>query len=231
MTIVAVLLGGLVGTGLRLGLDALLPHADDAFPWSTLLINVVGSFALGALVARVWPIAPHWLKAGLGAGLLGSFTTFSALAVSLVTLADAGEWRAAARATCVVSVVAGLGAAVARAVRLGRAPGTDRARGVSALVVVIGARAPEPSGRCCATPSRSAFARTPSRLPWAVLIVNVVGSLVGGVVLGLAQAGVIGADLRLILLSGFAGGLTTFSTFSVETIQLIDDGPVAVGRR
>jgi CrcB protein len=66
-----------------------------------------------------------------------------------------------------------------------------------------------------------AFARMPSRLPWAVLIVNVVGSLVGGVVLGLAQAGIIGADLRLVLLSGFAGGLTTFSTFSVETIQLV----------
>ena len=55
----------------------------------------------------------------------------------------------------------------------------------------------------------------------AVLIVNVVGSLVGGIVLGLVQAGLIGADLRLILLSGFAGGLTTFSTFSVETIQLL----------
>ena len=66
-----------------------------------------------------------------------------------------------------------------------------------------------------------AFVRRPSRLPWAVLLVNVVGSLVGGIVLGLVQAGVIGADLRLILLSGLAGGLTTFSTFSVETIQLV----------
>ena len=69
-----------------------------------------------------------------------------------------------------------------------------------------------------------AFARHPSRLPWAVLIVNVVGSLVGGVVLGLAQLGVIGADLRLVLLGGFAGGLTTFSTFGVETIQLVLTG-------
>ena len=91
------LVGGLVGTGLRLGIDALLPHADDAFPWSTLLINVVGSFALGVLVARVWPTAPAWLRAGLGAGLLGSFTTFSAVAVSLVALADAGEWATARR--------------------------------------------------------------------------------------------------------------------------------------
>ena len=59
-----------------------------------------------------------------------------------------------------------------------------------------------------------------SELPWAVLIVNAVGSLVGGVVLGLVQSHAIGADARLIVLGGFAGGLTTFSTFSVETVQL-----------
>ena len=69
-----------------------------------------------------------------------------------------------------------------------------------------------------------AFAAHPSRLPWAVLIVNVVGSLVGGIALGLAQAGVWGADARLIVLSGLCGGLTTFSTFSVETIQLATEG-------
>jgi CrcB protein len=111
MTLLAVVLGGLLGTGLRLGIDALLPHADDQFPWSTLLINVVGSFALAVLVARVWPRAAQWLRAGLGAGVLGSFTTFSALAVSLVALADAGEWMLAA-VYLAVTLVAGLLAAV-----------------------------------------------------------------------------------------------------------------------
>jgi len=62
--------------------------------------------------------------------------------------------------------------------------------------------------------------RTRANLPWAVLLVNAVGSLVGGIVIGLAQSGAIGADARLVVLSGFAGGLTTFSTFSVETVQL-----------
>jgi CrcB protein len=56
--------------------------------------------------------------------------------------------------------------------------------------------------------------------PWAVLAVNVVGSAIGGVVLGLAQHAAVPADIQLILLTGVCGGLTTFSTFSVETIQL-----------
>lgn len=57
--------------------------------------------------------------------------------------------------------------------------------------------------------------------PWGVLLVNVVGSAIGGVVLGLAERGAVSADIRLILLGGLCGGLTTFSTFSVESIQLI----------
>jgi CrcB protein len=64
------------------------------------------------------------------------------------------------------------------------------------------------------------FSRQRGRLPWAVLLVNAVGSFVGGVVIGLVQSGTIGADAQLVVLSGFAGGLTTFSTFSVETVQL-----------
>lgn len=91
MTVIAVLLGGLLGTGLRLGIDALLPNAVDGFPTSTLLINTVGSLVLGILVARLWPTAQTWLRAGLGAGLLGSFTTFSAVAVSVFSLARLHE--------------------------------------------------------------------------------------------------------------------------------------------
>lgn len=91
----AVAAGGLVGTGLRLALDAALPHADDGFPVSTLIVNVLGAFVLGFFVARVWSRVADWVRAGLGAGLLGSFTTFSALAVSLVALARSDEWMLA----------------------------------------------------------------------------------------------------------------------------------------
>jgi fluoride exporter len=56
-------------------------------------------------------------------------------------------------------------------------------------------------------------------VPWAVLAVNVAGSLLGGVLVG-ATTG----DLQLILLTGFCGGLTTFSSFTVETVQLVMAG-------
>jgi CrcB protein len=106
----AVLVGGVVGTGLRLAIDTAIPHTDTAFPLSTLIINSVGAFVLGVLVARIWRTAPAWLKAGLGAGLLGSFTTFSAFAVSLVSLTSAGEGMPAL-AYLALTLVIGLGAA------------------------------------------------------------------------------------------------------------------------
>jgi len=120
MTLVAVVLGAVLGTGLRLGIDQLVAP-DGAFPWATLLINVVGSFVLGLLVARVWPSAPAWLRAGLGTGLLGSFTTFSAVIVSLLTLTAAGM-TVVAVGYLVASLVFGFAAALL-GVRLGvRAP-------------------------------------------------------------------------------------------------------------
>lgn len=60
------------------------------------------------------------------------------------------------------------------------------------------------------------------RFPWAVLVVNVIGSALGGIVLAMGAA--LPQDAQVILLTGVAGGLTTFSTFSVETVQLVLDG-------
>ena len=112
--VLAVVVGAIVGTGLRLTLDTVVPHTDETFPVSTLVINVVGAFALGILVSRVWvrPSTPGWLKAGLGPGLLGSFTTFSALVVSLVALASHGEWMLAL-AYLAASILLGFAAASA----------------------------------------------------------------------------------------------------------------------
>lgn len=61
-------------------------------------------------------------------------------------------------------------------------------------------------------------------VPWGVLTVNAVGSAIGGAVLGLADAGGVSSDIRLILLTGLCGGLTTFSTWTVEGVQLMLEG-------
>jgi len=110
----AVAVGGLIGTGLRLACDLAFPHADGEFPVETLIVNLVGAFALGWLAGGLWtrPSTPTWLKAGIGSGVLGSFTTLSAVMAALIVLTREGEmWTAAAY--LVVSVVGGLGLAAA----------------------------------------------------------------------------------------------------------------------
>jgi CrcB protein len=69
-----------------------------------------------------------------------------------------------------------------------------------------------------------------TRLPWATLAVNVAGSFVLGFVLGWTAAGLVGPDadaaltMRLVVGTGFCGGLTTFSTFTVESWTLLREG-------
>lgn len=58
------------------------------------------------------------------------------------------------------------------------------------------------------------------RIPWGVLVANVVGSFLAGLALSLP----LDPTAALIVLSGFCGGLTTFSTLSVETVQLVLEG-------
>lgn len=87
---------GFLGTELRYGLGLAFPDGPGAVPWTTLLINVAGSFILAALTT-IWIARPQtafWLRAGLGPGLLGSFTTFSAVMFSTDQLLRAGEHRA-----------------------------------------------------------------------------------------------------------------------------------------
>ncbi len=105
----AVAVGGLLGTGLRLAFDVSFPHGDGEFPIETLIVNLSGAFALGWLVGGLWtrPSTPTWLKAGLGSGVIGSFTTLSAVMASLLVLSRAQElWLAAVY--LLVSVAGGL---------------------------------------------------------------------------------------------------------------------------
>ena len=68
---------------------------------------------------------------------------------------------------------------------------------------------------------RAVQGRHDSLFPWGTLTVNVVGSLILGVLVGGANA-VPGAVMDL-LGTGLCGALTTYSTFGFETIRLLDD--------
>lgn len=83
----ALAVGAFIGTESRYVLGILLPETTGAFPWTTFGINMAGSFLLGVLTGS-WTARPgtaRWLEVGLGPGLLGSFTTFSAVSLIGVT--------------------------------------------------------------------------------------------------------------------------------------------------
>lgn len=126
--LVAVFLGGIVGSALRLGLDLAIPHADEQFPVSTLVINVSGSFVLGWLNGGLFRRASSVVKAALGPGLLGSFTTFSAVILALVLLTVSSPSQVVlAVVYLAATLVLGLGAAFL-GLRLGEQRGDIRRR-------------------------------------------------------------------------------------------------------
>ena len=94
--------GGAVGALLRWAIALLLAPASNArfggFPFATMLVNVVGAFALAWLVTaaggRSTETAP--IRLFLGTGVLGAFTTFSTLGVDALGLVqvDRGEHAA-----------------------------------------------------------------------------------------------------------------------------------------
>lgn len=67
-------------------------------------------------------------------------------------------------------------------------------------------------------------------IPLGTLIVNVLGGFLIGMIMELSlSTDLIPENLRLFLTTGIMGGLTTFSTFSYETIGLISDGSYLFG--
>ncbi|WP_018638048.1 fluoride efflux transporter FluC [Parafrankia elaeagni] len=71
---------------------------------------------------------------------------------------------------------------------------------------------------------RAVQARHSSRFPWGTFAVNVVASLVLGVVTGAVAAGAASDSLTLLLGPGLCGALSTYSTFSYETLLLVEEG-------
>ncbi|MGW7757070.1 fluoride efflux transporter CrcB [Streptomyces violaceusniger] len=67
-------------------------------------------------------------------------------------------------------------------------------------------------------------ARHDSVFPWGTFMVNVVGCLVLGLLTGAAVEGAASQRLQLLLGTGLCGALTTYSTFSYETLRLTEEG-------
>lgn len=90
----AVAFGGVIGATGRWGVAELMGavgagHHPGAWGWATLIVNVVGSLLIGLAARRLDRDTVAWAFAVTG--VLGGFTTFSALAVELNDLADAGR--------------------------------------------------------------------------------------------------------------------------------------------
>lgn len=66
--------------------------------------------------------------------------------------------------------------------------------------------------------------RHDSVFPWGTFLVNIFGCLVLGLVTGALLAGAAGARTELLVGTGLCGALTTYSTFSYETLRLAERG-------
>jgi CrcB protein len=114
VTLLAVFVGGALGTVSRFELVAHNPIASGGLPWVTLLVNLTGSFAIGVLV----PVTEHAshrvpiMRPLLMVGLLGGWTTYSTLAVESTLLAKDGA-VGTMLAYLVATVVGGLALVVA----------------------------------------------------------------------------------------------------------------------
>jgi CrcB protein len=107
MTALLVGIGGACGVLARYGIGKATIHTD-ALLWSTVGINIVGSFLLGLMAAETW--FSRDVREAVGVGFLGGFTTFSTFSVQIVLDVDGGE-PVRAFVYLVASVVGGIAAA------------------------------------------------------------------------------------------------------------------------
>lgn len=89
---------GMIGALLRYVAGLLFPASWFwGFPLGTLLVNLLGCFLLSWFT--VWSVyvfpLPSWLCTGIGTGMIGSFTTFSAFSVEVVKMIHSGLWKMA----------------------------------------------------------------------------------------------------------------------------------------
>jgi CrcB protein len=92
---------------------------------------------------------------------------------------------------------------------------------VSWLLVIAGAVVGAPLRYLT---DRAIQARHDTVFPWGTFTVNVIGCMILGVLTGAVAAGAASSSLNLLLGTGLCGALTTYSTFSYETLRLAETG-------
>ncbi len=94
-TIASIAAGGALGALLRYGVDiSAIKYLGIGFPYGTLIVNVLGSFLMGVMIAyaaHIWQ-PPHILKLFIATGFLGAFTTFSTFSLDAVSLYERGAY-------------------------------------------------------------------------------------------------------------------------------------------
>jgi crcB protein len=100
--------GGALGAMSRYGVGVLVGRLlPMSFPLATLLINIIGSFAMGVFVGLMARLLPTWqadARLFVAVGILGGFTTFSSFSLDAIVLIERGEMLQAA-AYVLLSVV------------------------------------------------------------------------------------------------------------------------------
>lgn len=113
MSVFVVAAGGAIGAVLRYVLSGWAQElGGPRFPWGTLAVNVIGSLALGFLMAAVLghTTTPPATRAFWTIGVLGAFTTFSTFSYETLAMVAVGDWWAGA-----ANVAANLGLGLAAA--------------------------------------------------------------------------------------------------------------------
>lgn len=91
------------------------------------------------------------------------------------------------------------------------------------LVVAVGGLVGAPSRYLL---DRAISSRIESDLPWGTFVINITGSLLLGLLTGLSLAKHLPLIDKDLLGTGFCGAYTTFSTFTFETVRLLEDGRI-----
>jgi CrcB protein len=130
-TVLAVFAGGIGGGLARYGITSWFPTSGHDFPWSTFAVNTSGAFALALVLVLVAErlSAQRLVRAVIGTGFIGAYTTFSSVMTSTDQLVVHGHAQ-----TAVLYLLGGLAAglgAVALGLLAGRVMVGRRSRGTA----------------------------------------------------------------------------------------------------